>query len=51
MVGCNEINLHHIGQKDDPPLAELTESEHRMRSLHDPKAISNVDRNEAYEDT
>ena len=42
------IELHHIGQKSDSPLAELTTSEHRGKGndtvLHDKKKESEIDR-------
>ena len=42
------IELHHIGQKKDAPLAELTPDEHRSREnysvLHDIKKESEIDR-------
>ncbi len=44
------IELHHIGQKQDSPLAELTTSEHRGKGndviLHDKTKESEVDRAE-----
>lgn len=44
------IELHHIGQKNDSPLAELTGKEHRQDGndtiLHDKKKESEIDRNE-----
>ena len=46
----NEIELHHIGQKADGPLAELTTEEHRGSGndgvLHDKTKESEIDRNE-----
>ncbi|WP_313638303.1 HNH/ENDO VII family nuclease [Paenibacillus sp.] len=43
------LELHHIGQKADSPLAELTMEEHRGkgndRILHDKKIESEIDRN------
>ncbi len=43
------IELHHIGQKSDSPLAELTSSEHRANGndtiLHDKTKTSEIDRN------
>lgn len=43
-----EIHLHHIGQKQNSPLAELTESEHLGKGnysiLHDTKKASEIDR-------
>ena len=44
------VELHHIGQKDDSPLAELTEREHRSKEtnsvLHDTtKKDSDIDKN------
>jgi hypothetical protein len=42
------IELHHIGQKPDSPLAELTEEEHRGKGndtiLHDKTKESEIDR-------
>jgi len=42
------IELHHIGQKSDSPLAELTPDEHRGKEnysvLHDTKKESEIDR-------
>lgn len=42
------IELHHIGQKSDGPLAELTTSEHRGKGndtvLHDKSKESEIDR-------
>ncbi|MGL5621520.1 HNH/ENDO VII family nuclease [Cetobacterium sp.] len=44
------IELHHIGQKMDSPLAELTVQEHRGQGndtiLHDKKIDSQIDRRE-----
>ncbi|MGL6168548.1 MAG: HNH/ENDO VII family nuclease [Fusobacteriaceae bacterium] len=44
------IELHHIGQGMDSPLAELTMEEHRGKGndsiLHDKKADSQIDRRE-----
>lgn len=44
------IELHHIGQKQDSPLAELTREEHRGPGndgiLHDKTVESEIDRNE-----
>ncbi|WP_318389346.1 HNH/ENDO VII family nuclease [Enterobacter sp.] len=44
------IELHHIGQKPDSPLAELTCGEHRgpgnTTILHDVKKESEIDRND-----
>lgn len=44
------IELHHIGQKQDSPLAELTTQEHRGKGndaiLHDKQKESEIDRNE-----
>ncbi|QWH39341.1 HNH/ENDO VII family nuclease [Bacillus mycoides] len=44
------VELHHIGQKQDAPLAELTQLEHRGPGnygiLHDSKIDSEIDRNE-----
>lgn len=43
-----KIELHHIGQHDDSPLAELTTSEHRGKGndaiLHDKTKESEIDR-------
>ncbi len=43
------IELHHIGQKTDSPLAELTPDEHRSKEnysiLHDTTKESEIDRN------
>ena len=45
-----EVELHHIGQKPDAPLAELTTQEHRGVGndtiLHDKNKESEIDRNE-----
>lgn len=45
-----EVELHHIGQKPDGPLAELTTQEHRGVGndtiLHDKNKDSEIDRNE-----
>jgi hypothetical protein len=45
-----EVELHHIGQKPDSPLAELTTQEHRGVGndtiLHDKNKESEIDRNE-----
>lgn len=45
-----EVELHHIGQKPDSPLAELTTQEHRGVGndtiLHDKSKESEIDRNE-----
>lgn len=42
------IELHHIGQKNDSPLAELTPEEHRGKenylALHDPTKESTINR-------
>ena len=42
------MELHHIGQKSNGPLAELTESEHRKIGnntvLHNKKKHSEIDR-------
>jgi hypothetical protein len=44
------IELHHIGQKPDSPLAELTQEEHRGRGnytiLHDKAKPTEIDRGE-----
>jgi len=44
------IELHHIGQKADSPLAELTMEEHRGKGndtiLHDKTVESEIDRNQ-----
>lgn len=46
----NPIELHHIGQKSDSPLAELTRDEHRGKGndsvLHDKTQNSEIDRKE-----
>lgn len=46
----NPIELHHIGQKADSPLAELTRDEHRGKGndsvLHDKTQNSEIDRKE-----
>lgn len=48
------IELHHIGQKSDSPLAELTISEHRGKGndtvLHDKKKESEIDRDKFAEE-
>jgi hypothetical protein len=48
------IELHHIGQKSDSPLAELTQDEHRGKgndaTLHDKKQDSEIDRKEFQEE-
>lgn len=45
-----KIELHHIGQKSDGPLVELTQSEHRGKGsdgvLHDKSRDSEIDRNQ-----
>ena len=45
-----EVELHHIGQKPDSPLAELTMEQHRGTGndtiLHDKSKESEIDRNE-----
>lgn len=40
------INLHHIGQKADSPLAELTDTEHKVNDgiLHDKTKTSEIER-------
>lgn len=40
------INLHHIGQKPDSPLAELTDTEHKTNDgiLHDKTKASEIER-------
>ncbi|MBQ0052992.1 MAG: HNH/ENDO VII family nuclease [Bacteroidales bacterium] len=40
------INLHHIGQKPDSPLAELTNTEHKSNDgiLHDKTKVSEIER-------
>lgn len=40
------INLHHIGQKPDSPLAELTDTEHKTNDgiLHDKTKTSEIER-------
>lgn len=49
-----EVELHHIGQKPDSPLAELTTQEHRGVGndtiLHDKNKESEIDRNEFAKD-
>lgn len=44
----NTIELHHVGQKHNAPLAELTSEEHRGKEnssvLHDTKKESEIDR-------
>lgn len=46
----NSIELHHIGQKQDSPLAELTRDEHRGKGndniLHDKLSESGINREE-----
>ena len=46
----DKVELHHIGQKPDSPLAELTTDEHRgvgnYTILHDKQKESEIDRNE-----
>jgi len=48
------IELHHIGQKPNSPLAELTTSEHRDKGndivLHDKKKESEIDRDKFAEE-
>ena len=44
------IELHHIGQKPNSPLAELTTSEHRDIVLHDKKKESEIDRDKFAEE-
>lgn len=43
-----KIELHHVGQKDDSPLAELTQKEHRGKGndtiLHDKQKDTEIDR-------
>ncbi len=41
-----QINLHHIGQKADSPLAELTDTEHKKNDaiLHDKTKSSEINR-------
>lgn len=50
LVEGEPLELHHIGQKSDAPLAELTTQEHRGPVqdgiLHDKKVESEIDRNE-----
>lgn len=50
LVEGEPLELHHIGQKSDAPLAELTMQEHRGPVqdgiLHDKKVESEIDRNE-----
>ena len=42
------VEIHHIGQRNDGPLAELTPEEHRGKEnylvLHDPSKASDIDR-------
>lgn len=49
-----ELELHHIGQKSDSPLAELTPEEHRGKGndaiLHDKTKQSEIDRNKFAEE-
>lgn len=44
----NTIELHHIGQENDSPLAELTKNEHRGKEnysiLHNPEKVSEINR-------
>jgi hypothetical protein len=48
LVDGEQIELHHIGQKMDSPLAELKGAEHRGEGnysvLHDAKKVSEIDR-------
>lgn len=50
----NPIELHHIGQKSDSPLAELTKEEHRGKNnhttLHDLKKESEIYRDKFNEE-
>ncbi|MGG3449767.1 HNH/ENDO VII family nuclease [Domibacillus aminovorans] len=50
LIDGNPVELHHIGQKHDAPLAELTLAEHRGPGndgiLHDKTQDSEIDRNE-----
>lgn len=50
IVDGKTLELHHIGQKNDAPLVELTQQEHRGPIqdgiLHDKKIESEIDRNE-----
>ena len=41
-----QVNLHHIGQKSDSPLAELTNTEHKQNDgvLHDKTKSSEIER-------
>lgn len=41
-----QINLHHIGQKSDSPLAELTYTEHKQNDgiLHNKSKVSEIER-------
>lgn len=41
-----QVNLHHIGQKPDSPLAELTDTEHKTNDaiLHDKTKVSEIER-------
>lgn len=49
LVDGKPIELHHIGQEMDSPLAELTQEEHRGPGndgiLHDKQKESEIDRN------
>ncbi|MDI2587624.1 HNH/ENDO VII family nuclease [Psychrobacillus sp. NEAU-3TGS] len=50
LIDGKPVELHHIGQKQDAPLAELTQTEHRGPGndgiLHDKTNVSEIDRNE-----
>jgi len=50
LVEGQSIDLHHIGQKNDAPLAELTQQEHRVPAnsliLHDKIGESEINRYE-----
>lgn len=41
-----QVNLHHVGQKSDSPLAELTYTEHKQNDgiLHDKSKTSEIER-------
>lgn len=41
-----QVNLHHIGQKPDSPLAELTDTEHKVNDsiLHNKTKVSEIER-------
>lgn len=50
LIDGKPVELHHIGQKQDGPLAELTQQEHRGSGndgiLHDKTKETEIDRNE-----